>query len=74
MLDQDRVKSLQLRVEDYLRVSTTGYEVEELGDASTEALLAELAEAERQMDVLQARISRLRSMLVTTNQPPTGEG
>ncbi len=68
MLDQHRVKSLQLRVEDYLRVSTAGYEVEELGDASTEAILAELSEAEAQLALLQKRIGRLRELLASTNQ------
>jgi hypothetical protein len=62
---QNNVKSLQVRVEDYLRVSTAGYEVEELGDESTEALMEELREAEAQLALLQKRIGRLRELLAS---------
>jgi len=46
-------------------VSTKGYEVEELGGASTEAILDELTEAEVQLARLQRRISRLRQLLAS---------
>ncbi len=65
MLNQQSVKSLQVRVEDYLRVSTAGYEVEELGDESTEALMEELREAEAQLALLRKRITRLRELLAS---------
>ena len=65
VLNHQSVKSLQVRVEDYLRVSTAGYEVEELGDESTEALMDELREAEAQLALLQKRITRLRELLAS---------
>lgn len=65
MLIQQSANSLQVRVEDYLRVSTAGYEVKELGDDSMEALMQELREAEAQMALLQKRVARLRQLLVS---------
>ena len=65
VLIQQSAKSLQVRVEDYLRVSTAGYEVKELGDDSLEALMQELREAEAQMALLQKRVTRLRELLVS---------
>ena len=65
MLSQQKARSLKSRVDDYLHVSTKGYEVEELGGASTEAILDELTEAEVQLARLQRRISRLRQLLAS---------
>lgn len=67
MLRHNKVVSLQVRVEDYLRVSTAGYEVEELGDASSDAIVDELMEAELQLALLQQRIARLRALLASVD-------
>ena len=66
MLSQRKPKPLKSRVDDYLRVSLAGYEVEELGDTSTEAILEELREAEEQLAEVQQRIARLRALLAST--------
>ena len=65
MLGQRKPKPLKSRVDDYLRVSTAGYEVEELGDTSTRAILEELQEAEEQLAEVQQRIARLRTLLAS---------
>lgn len=67
MLRHNKVVSLQVRVEDYLRVSTAGFEVEELGDASSDAIVDELMEAELQLALLQQRIARLRALLASVD-------
>ena len=66
MLGQRKPKPLESRVDDYLRVSLSGYEVEELGDTATQTILAELQEAEAQLAEVQQRIARLRKLLAST--------
>lgn len=63
MVGHERSKPLCNRVDNYLRVSTSGYQVEELGDSSTQAIMDELKEAEAQLAVLHRRIRRLRELL-----------
>ena len=67
MSGNEKSKPLSNRVENYLRVSTSGYEVKELGDSSTNALMNELREAERQLAQAQQRIQRLKDMLADSN-------
>lgn len=65
-MSREPSKPLKNRVDNYLRVSTSGYEVEELGEASTQALMNELQEAEAQLANLHRRIIRLRELLAST--------